>query len=117
METTLVLLLLLMVAVWLWSDGLRARELALAAGARACRELDVQHLDQTVVLRRLALGRTRSGRVAILRAFGFEFTTDGVGRRQGLVVVVGRHVDSLQMDLPEGRTILDAAGRPLGTLQ
>lgn len=117
METTLVLLLVLMVAVWLWSDGLRARELALATGVRACREMNVQHLDQTVALRRMALRRTQSGRIAILRAYGFEFTADGAGRRHGLVVVVGRHLDSVHMDLPEGRTILDAACRPVGSLQ
>ncbi len=117
METTLVLLLVLMFAVWLWSDGLRAREAALAAGARACREMDVQHLDQSVALRRMSLRRTPSGWLAVLRAYGFEFTTDGVGRRQGVVVVVGRHIDSVHMDLPDGPTILDAACRPVGIIQ
>ena len=103
--------------IWFWSDSLRSREVALLASQRACRETGVQLLDQTVAFGRLRLRRNMAGRLSLLRVFGFEFTTDGVSRREGRVVLLGRQVDLVQMDFPEGPTILDSRFQQLGAIQ
>ena len=94
----------------LWQDGLRARERALAAARRACQELDVQLLDQTVALRRFALVRSPSGWLGLRREFGFEFSVEGTERRRGSAVVVGGRVESLHLDHPEGPVVVPEDG-------
>lgn len=103
--------------LWFWSDSLRCREVALFASQRACRETGVQLLDQTVALRNLRIRRNPAGRLSFLRIFGFEFTIDGVSRRQARVVILGRRVDLVQMDFPEGPTILNSRFQAIGAIQ
>lgn len=103
-------LALLALAAALWQDGLRARERALAAARRACQELDVQLLDQTVAMRRLALVRSPTGWLRLRREFGFEFSVEGTERRGGSAVVVGGRVLSVDLDHPEGLVVLPQGG-------
>lgn len=78
--------------LWFWLDGLRAKELARAAGERACADADLQFLDDTVSvglsLRRLALRRT----------YRFEFTDTGDRRLEGEVVLMGHKVESVNLE-------------------
>lgn len=98
---TLLALALIAAVVWFWVDGLGARERALAACTRACREVGVQLLDQTVAVSRLGFARGGSGALQIQRVYAFEFTMDGVGRRSGHVLLTGRFVEYVHLDMPE----------------
>lgn len=93
-------LVILIVAclVWLWWDGLGAKEVARASCLRLCREHDVLFLDDTVALASLRLRRNSNGSVGILRRFNFEFTSDGELRYQGYVEMLGRRVLQVHMD-------------------
>lgn len=99
-------LLAVFVTAWIWVEALRGRELALRAGARACRRLDVQFLDETVALAALRPARGTDGRLRLQRTYGFEFSIDGVDRRPGRIVVFGRSVVSVQLDHPDGRILM-----------
>ena len=100
-------LIALTLLVWFWADSLRARERALSACARGCREIGAQLLDQTVALRRLRLARDPDGHAALRRTYRFEYTLDGVQRLRGNVVLRGRSVESLTMETPQGVMHLD----------
>jgi hypothetical protein len=89
-------------AVWFWVDSLRARELALLHCARLCREMDVQLLDHTVRVARLRLGRDRDGRVRLRRFYVCEFSINGADRWYGIAVLLGRHVEYVRMEHPDG---------------
>jgi hypothetical protein len=91
--------------VLFWSDTLRAREVALKASRRACADLGVQLLDETVSLARLGVRRD-GGRAVFRREYGFEFSVEGAERRRGRVAVQGRRVVGLQLDHPDGLVIL-----------
>lgn len=84
-----------------WFESLRVRETVLAACRRACRQLDVQLLDETVALERLRLSRWR-----IERVYRFEYSSDGSERQRGHVQVLGRWVRSIQLESEQGLTIL-----------
>jgi len=73
-----------------WLSGMRARELARAAGLRACRAADVQFLDDTVLLRRVRLTRDAGARLVFVREYDFEFATEGDVRHRATVTVTGR---------------------------
>ena len=86
------------IGLWFWRDSLGAREQARAASSRACRQSNVQLLDDTVALERLWLRRDRDGRLKLERLYLFEFTDTWLIRRVGSVLLVGWRVEVLQME-------------------
>ncbi|MCP4043918.1 MAG: DUF3301 domain-containing protein [Gammaproteobacteria bacterium] len=92
--------------LWFWNDSLQARELALKICANACRQNGVQLLDQTVALVRMGMGRNPRGVLQVRRFYGFEFSTDGDQRWPGRAVLLGRSVEYLHLELPDGTTII-----------
>jgi hypothetical protein len=91
-------LLVVGIALLFWRDSLGAREQARAASSRACRQSNVQLLDDTVALERLWLRRDRDGRLKWERLYVFEFTDTGHRRQTGSVLLVGWRVEVLQME-------------------
>jgi len=83
---------------WLWFDSMRAREHAVAAGARACERNALQFLDQTVECVSVRPARDEKGRVALRRVYRFEFSDNGDNRRGGSIVTMGGEVESLTME-------------------
>ena len=81
-----------------WRDSLGAREQACAASARACQQMGVQLLDDTVALERLWPRRDRDGRLKLERLYVFEFTDTGQRRQVGSVLLVGARVEVLHME-------------------
>jgi hypothetical protein len=106
--------LILVLVAWLWNDTLKAREQLLSRCRRACRDMNVQFLDETVACRRVRLKRSARGQLALARTYTFEFSADGKDRWPGRAVLLGRKIETLQMEGPEGVTILNggAASTP-----
>jgi len=90
---------LLFVAIgWFWQDAMRSKEIARREGRRACDEVGVYFLDDTVALGKLRLCRGRLGRLTLCREYIFEFTSDWSCRYQGRIHMAGREVDELTLD-------------------
>jgi hypothetical protein len=99
MSTALFSLLLLLAIVLLWLDGARARELACGVVDELCRRRGYQLLDETVGLERIGLVRTAAG-VRLRRLFRFDYSVEGVGRRQGMILLYGSNVASVDLQEP-----------------
>lgn len=87
--------------VWYWRDSLAAREATVAAARRACNDMGVQLLDQTVSL----VGRgvsLRDGPPRLRRRYRFEFSTDGSDRCLGHAETVGHRVVRMHLEDPSG---------------
>ncbi|SDW60897.1 DUF3301 domain-containing protein [Thiocapsa roseopersicina] len=84
---------------WFWLDTMRAREIATEICKTACRQRELQFLDQTVALRRLGLA-WRSEGVRLRRVYRFDFSEEGVGRRSGYLVMRGMTLEDLSFGLP-----------------
>lgn len=108
----IVLLGAMIAALWLWSDTMRARERALEVCRRACKRVDAQLLDDTVALKRMALRSDQRAQRAIWRLYRFEFTFDGATRRVGHVALLGRSLQHLELDFPQGTVIEDIPTPP-----
>lgn len=98
---TLTNLLWLLVAgtilVYWWHSGSykgRARNLAVAH----CQQLNLQLLDQSIVIIGIWLLRTESNGFTIRRTYQFEFTSTGEHRYQGVLVLAGMHLKSIELD-------------------
>jgi hypothetical protein len=75
--------------------SVRVRELAVQAVGYASARDDFQLLDQTVHIHRVSLSRDSHGRWRIWRQYRFDYTYDGVERRQGLVTMLGQQLQSI----------------------
>jgi hypothetical protein len=78
-----------------WVDTLGARDLANDAARDTCAATGAALLDGTVSFHRLRVVRGDQGRPAFERTYLFDYSNDGVTRRQGFVVVCGRRVESV----------------------
>jgi hypothetical protein len=94
-------LLGLVVAVWYWLEAMRNKEIARAAGKRACQQAEVQFLDDTVEITTRRLRRDANGQIRIYREYRFEFTADGAARYRGAMALLGRRVVRLELE-PRG---------------
>jgi len=83
---------------WLWSDSMRAREIALASCRDACHRAGLQLLDDTVSMASLRPMRDANGRVALRRVYIFEFTDTGDNRRHGSVIVMRQVASGLELE-------------------
>jgi hypothetical protein len=102
---SLLFLLLIAVLGWYWFDSLRALEVAKQKGMQMCSEAEVQFLDDTVARVSLKVVRDSLGRRVLRRVYRFEFSETGNSRREGHIVLLGSHIDSVMMEpyqiLPE----------------
>jgi len=75
--------------------AVRVRELAVQAVGRASARDVFQWLDQSVHMRRISLSKDGSGRWRIWRQYRFDYSYDGVERRQGFVIMLGKQLQSI----------------------
>ena len=87
-------LLALGVLGWFWYDSLKAREVGIAGGRRACMADGLLFLDDTVSLESVRPVRDEDGRLCLQRVYGFEYSDTGNNRRKGSVTLVGHEVVS-----------------------
>ena len=88
----------LAVLAWVWYSSLRAREQANAAAFDTCQRTGAQLLDGTVAFRGLRPVRGSDGRIALQRTYVFDYSHDGVTRRQGFVILVGATLASIGLE-------------------
>lgn len=79
----------------------RVRELAVQAVLRSSKHDDFQLLDQAVHIRRISLSRDETGRWRIWRQYRFDYSYDGVERRQGYVTMLGKILQSVVVSEPQ----------------
>lgn len=89
--------ILLLVALgglgWYWYSDMQAREMAIAAGRRACQESALQFLDETVAQTALKFARDGDGVLGIVREYRFEFSHTGADRDAGSLLLRGGRVE------------------------
>lgn len=98
MPDDLILIALLLSACLYWINGQQAKEIAFKAVRAHCLNLDVQMLDEYVALGRVGLKRESTGKIKLRRVFMFEFSSTGNERYNGVCIMLGRRVESIQME-------------------
>jgi hypothetical protein len=93
--TALFLLCAAGAAAMFWHTSLAAREQANGAAAKACSQLQLQFLDGTVAFASFMFARASDGWLALRRTYVFDYTADSIERRQGFVILLGTHVESI----------------------
>lgn len=94
----LILIALLLGAYLYWFNGQRVKEVALKAVTENCQKLEVQMLDEYVALSGIRLKRDQAGKMCLQRTFLFEFSSTGNERYNGICIMLGPQVESIQME-------------------
>lgn len=92
-------LIALAALAWFWLDSLRARDSGILAVRTACAGENLQLLDDTVSIARLAPARNDQGRIVFRRTYAFEYSDTGNNRHPGSVVLLGRQVAVINIGL------------------
>lgn len=92
-----VLLIVFVSAAMWWWRGYAVKEVALRATREHCREMQVQFLDESVVIRGFWFQRDASGSLRVRRSYEFEFTSTGDERYHGCTVMLGPRVETIQL--------------------
>jgi hypothetical protein len=79
----------------LWQISLDAREAANRVAKDTCSRAVVQFLDGTVAFAGWRMTRDAKGRRRLLRTYTFYYTSDGVERAQGFVVLSGLKLEAV----------------------
>lgn len=98
MLADLILIALLLGAYLYWFNGQQPKEIALKAVRAHCSNLEVQMLDEYVALNSIRLKRDQAGKIRLQRTFLFEFSSTGNERYNGACIMLGRRVESIQME-------------------
>jgi hypothetical protein len=101
MLETLLPLILILLAFYVWQAAMRAREQARSISHTLCAQAHVQLLDQTVALQRLGLARGADGWLHLRRRYRFELSTDGTDRHQGTLELLDGQLLSHSMPMPD----------------
>lgn len=75
--------------------AIRIRELAMQHVRRAGQRDDFQLLDQSVHIQRTSLSRDNDARWRVWRQYRFDYSYDGVQRRQGHVIMLGKKLQAV----------------------
>lgn len=78
-----------------WQISMEARETANRIAKDTCSRAVVQLLDDTVAFSGFRFKRDFRGRRRLLRTYTFDYTSDGVERSQGFIVLAGLDVESV----------------------
>lgn len=98
MTESMLPIIALLLAFWVWQNALRARERARELARALCARAGVQLLDQTVSLQRLRVRRVPGAGLRLLRRYRFEVSVEGHDRRHGSLDLLDGEV--LGWDLP-----------------
>ncbi|EMR13681.1 hypothetical protein MPL1_04065 [Methylophaga lonarensis MPL] len=96
-DSTIVLIILAVVA-WLWWDSRGVAELAIEIAKQRCHWAGVTFLNDTVAWKKVRLKRNRQGRMQIQRTYFFEFASDMQQRYRGEIVMLGKQLQSIDME-------------------
>ena len=88
----------LIAVAWAWHANLGARERANLAALETCQRTGAQLLDGTVAFRGFRPTRGPDGRLRVRRTYVFDYSQDGVTRRQGFVILLGDSLESIGLE-------------------
>ncbi|GGK59955.1 DUF3301 domain-containing protein [Amphritea balenae] len=91
-------LTLLCLACLHWWHGQKAKEVALRAAVKECKEMDLQLLDHSIYLRGFWFKRDHNGKLRIWRSYLFDFTATGDDRAKGRVAMLGFKVTGVTLE-------------------
>lgn len=100
--SSLTLLLIIILLVWLWRAGQDSRDAAVRTARETCQRQGLQFLDGTPSLRQIRPVFSRSSGPALRRTYTFDYSRDGFGRMTGCIVMHNTRVSAVLLEAEHG---------------
>lgn len=94
-----------------WISTMNSRDAARALVAEFCRNNNLQLLDQTVALMRVAVRRKKNGNLSLVRVFRFDYSDDGFRRHDGMVWMLANQPLQISVRLADRQVVEDLETR------
>ena len=94
----LAIIILLISSIFYWLDSIRAKENATEHAKIACKNVLIEFLDETVLIKKVRLRRNTQGQLSIYREYEFEFSSTGEFRYKGIVRLLGKYLIDVEME-------------------
>lgn len=98
-------LLLLAAVIAFWLSTMSSRDAARSLVAEFCRNNNLQLLDQTVALCRVAVRRKMNGNLSFVRVFRFDYSDNGFRRRDGMVWMLANQPLQISLQLDDRQVV------------
>ena len=82
-----------------WWNSWKFKGRALGLALEHCRQLNLQLLDQSMVIRGIWPIWDASGHLTLRRTYQFEFTSTGEHRYQGRIILTGMRLQSIDIEV------------------
>ena len=86
--------------VYFWHSG-RFTGRARAIAIDYCQQFGLQLLDHSVVIKGVWPEKTEAGNLTLRRRYQFEFSSTGTQRYQGVLVLLGMNLKSIELEAYE----------------
>ncbi len=90
----------MLLVIFIWYRNLEVREIAMKHSSTACQRQGFQLLDGSVHLSSIGLTRCADQRRCLRRKFRFAYSSDHIHRCDGLVIMLGNHLESIIFSSP-----------------
>ena len=94
----LAIIILLISSLYYWLDSIRSKENATSHAKMACKNVLIEFLDDTVLIKKIRLRRNTQGHLSIYREYEFEFSSTGEFRYKGKVTLLGKYLVDVDME-------------------
>ncbi|NOQ64912.1 MAG: DUF3301 domain-containing protein [Methyloprofundus sp.] len=81
-----------------WQSSQKVKEIAWTATVNYCENMEIQMLDGYIAFQSLSIKRDGAERLHLARIYQFEFSSTGAERYNGKIYMLGRRVQSIQLD-------------------
>jgi len=98
MWTEIFFILLFSAAFIYWQSAQKVKEIAWSATQRHCHDMGLQMLDGYIAFSSFALKKDNHSQWHIARTYLFEFSSTGAERYNGVISMLGRRVQLIQLD-------------------
>jgi hypothetical protein len=98
--------ILLLAALALWQNALKARDLARALAQELCSKAGVQLLDQSVALTGVGFTRNAESHLRLRRNYRFEVSLDGRDRHRGGLTMLDERLLAWSLPVTETQPVV-----------
>jgi hypothetical protein len=94
----LFLLTAVSISIYYWLAAQKVREFALIAARIECKRLNLQLLDGSVSLKKIAPKRLANGQLSLQREYHFDFSATGEERYRGMIIMIGNKILRIHLE-------------------
>lgn len=92
------IIIVFIAVIYYWLDSIRSKEIATMHAKVSCKNVLLEFLDDTVLIKKVRLRRNTKGHLSLYREYEFEFSSTGDYRYKGQVRLLSNNLIDIKME-------------------